>query len=37
LLRKLHDDGAQVRLAEHIENSYRDHELYEVTIPVAAN
>jgi hypothetical protein len=33
LLRKLHDDGAQLRLLGKIDNSYRDHNLYEVTLP----
>jgi hypothetical protein len=33
LLRKLHDDGAQVRLAGRVPNSYRDDRLYEVTVP----
>ena len=33
LLRKLHDDGAHLHLAGHVENSYRDHNLYEVTMP----
>jgi hypothetical protein len=37
LLRKLHDDGAQVRLVGQVEDSYRDHELYKVSFPVAAN
>jgi hypothetical protein len=37
LLRKLHDDGAQMRLLGNIDNSYRDHDLYDVTFPTAAN
>lgn len=36
LLRKLPADGAQVRVLGRIENSYRDHELYEVTFPIGA-
>jgi len=37
LLRKLRADGAQMRLLETIDNSYRDHNLYEVTVPFAAS
>lgn len=33
LLRKLRADGAQLRLLGAIDNSYRDHDLYEVTLP----
>jgi hypothetical protein len=33
LLRKLHDDGAHLRLVGNVPNSYRDHNLYEVTLP----
>lgn len=35
LLRKLHDDGAHLRLVGNLPNSYRDHNLYEVTLPTA--
>ena len=37
MLRKLHDDGASLRLLGHVENSYRDHDLYEVDLSVAAH
>ncbi len=37
LLRKLHDDGAKMHLLGTIDNSYRDHNLYEVTVPIAAS
>lgn len=33
LLRKLKDDGAQMRLLGHLPNSYRDHNLYDVAFP----
>ena len=33
LLRKLKDDGAQMRLLGHLPNSYRDHNLYDVVFP----
>jgi hypothetical protein len=33
LLRKLHDDGATLTLAGHVENNYRDHNIYDVTMP----
>lgn len=32
LLRKLKDDGAKMDLVAHVDNSYRDHNLYEITI-----
>jgi hypothetical protein len=35
LLRKLHHDGAHLRLVGNVPNSYRDHNLYEVTLPTA--
>jgi hypothetical protein len=37
LLRKLHDDGAQMRILANIDNSYRDHTLYDVTFPTHPN
>jgi hypothetical protein len=37
MLRKLHDDGASLRLLGHVENSYRDHDLYEVDHSVATH
>jgi Dolichyl-phosphate-mannose-protein mannosyltransferase len=37
LLRKLQADGAQMRILGNIDNSYRDHELYEVSLPSATN
>jgi hypothetical protein len=37
LLRKLTADGAQMRVLGKIDNSYRDHNLYDVSLPAAAN
>ena len=33
LLRKLKDDGAKMDLVAHVDDSYRDHNLYEITVP----
>jgi hypothetical protein len=35
MLRKLKDDGAQLRLLGQLDSSYRDHNLYDVTLPAA--
>lgn len=37
MLRKLKDDGAQLRLLGQLDNSYRDHNLYDVTLPAATH